>query len=152
MLGTRAKVLVDLGHHAPSINVEQIIAQLVRTGDLGGFHFNDSYYADDDLATGSLHPAQLFRIMCALVEGERRGHQKVNKIAFMIDQSHCIKDPLEELVESTENIETAYAKALLVDWDALQAAQDKCDASAADAILNDAFLTDVRPILAKARE
>ena len=151
MLGPKAKVLVDLGHHAPSINVEQIIAHLVREGDLGGFHFNDSYYADDDLAAGSLHPHQIFRIMCTLVEGERLGYQKVGKIAFMIDQSHCVKDPLEELVESTENIETAYAKALLVDWDALKKAQDACDPSKADAILNDAFLTDVRPLLAKAR-
>lgn len=150
MLGPKAKVLVDLGHHAPSINVEQIIALLVRQRELGGFHFNDSCYADDDLATGSLHPAQLFRIMCNLVEGERRGDQKVNKIAFMIDQSHCVKDPLAELIESTENIETAYAKALLVDWDALKQAQDGCDPSHADAILRDAFLTDVRPILARA--
>jgi L-rhamnose isomerase/sugar isomerase len=151
MLGPKAKVLVDLGHHAPSVNVEQIIAHLVREGDLGGIHFNDSYYADDDLATGSLHPHQIFRIMCTLVEGERLGYQKVGRIAFMIDQSHCVKDPLEELVESTKNIETAYAKALLVDWDALKKAQDACDPSKADAILNDAFLTDVRPLLAKAR-
>ena len=152
MLGPKAKVLVDLGHHAPSVNVEQIVAHLVRDGDLGGFHFNDSYYADDDLATGSLHPAQIFRIMCTLVEGELRGCRKVNRIAFMIDQSHNVKGPLAELVESLDNIETAYAKALLVDWTALTKAQDKCDPSAADAILNDAFLTDVRPILAAARE
>jgi L-rhamnose isomerase / sugar isomerase len=151
MLGPKAKVLVDLGHHAHGINVEQIIAHLVREGDLGGFHFNDSYYADDDLATGSLHPAQIFRIMCALVEGEQRGFQKVNKIAFMIDQSHNVKDPLEELVESTVSIETAYAKALLVDWTALKKAQDACDPSTADAILTDAFLTDVRPLLIEAR-
>ncbi len=151
-VGSKAKVLCDLGHHAPSVNVEQIIAHLVREGDLGGFHFNDSYYADDDLATGSLHPHQIFRIMCTLVEGEVRGYQKVGKIAFMIDQSHCIKNPLEELVESTRNIETAYAKALLVDWDALGRAQDACSPSKADAILTDAFLTDVRPLLAKAGE
>ena len=151
MLGSKAKVLCDLGHHAPSINVEQIIAHLVREGDLGGFHFNDSYYADDDLATGSLHPHQIFRIMCTLVEGEVRGYQKVSRIAFMIDQSHCVKNPLDELVESTKNIETAYAKALLVDSDALKKAQDACNPSKADAILNDAFLTDVRPLLAKAR-
>ena len=150
MLGPKAKVLVDLGHHAPGINVEQIIAHLVREGDLGGFHFNDSYYADDDLATGSLHPHQIFRIMCTLVEGELRGFQRLDKIAFMIDQSHNIKDPLEEMVESAQNIEIAYAKALLVDWDALKKAQDKCDPSRADAVLNDAFLTDVRPILARA--
>jgi len=152
LCGPKAKVLVDLGHHPKCTNVEQIIAHLVRDGDLGGFHFNDSIYADDDLATGSLHPAQLFRICCTLVEGELRGYQKVNRIAFMIDQSHNIKDPLDEMVESTVNIETAYAKARLVDWDALKKAQDACDPSAADAVLRDAFLTDVRPILAKARE
>jgi len=149
MLGPKAKVLVDLGHHAPSINVEQIIAHLVREGDLGGFHFNDSYYGDDDLATGSLHPAQIFRIMYTLVEGELRGYQKLGKIAFMIDQSHNVKNPLDEMVESTKNIEIAYAKALLVDWDALKKAQDACDPSKADAILNDAFLTDVRPLVTK---
>ena len=151
LCGPRAKVLVDLGHHPKTTNVEQIIAHLVRDGELGGFHFNDSFYADDDLATGSLKPAQLFRILCALVEGERRGYQKVNRIAFMIDQSHNVKDPLEELVESLGNIEVAYAKALLVDWDALGAAQDRCDPIAADAVLRDAFLTDVRPLLAAAR-
>ncbi len=151
MLGPKARVLVDLGHHAPGINVEQIVAHLVREGDLGGFHFNDSSYADDDLATGSLNPGRLFRIMCTLVEGEARGYQRVDRIAFMIDQSHNIKDPLREMVESTENIETAYAKALLVDWNGLKRAQDKCDPSAADAILRDAFLTDVRPILARVR-
>jgi L-rhamnose isomerase / sugar isomerase len=152
MLGSQAKVLVDLGHHAHGINVEQIIAHLVREGDLGGFHFNDSYYADDDLATGSLHPAQIFRIMCTLVEGEQRGYHKVNNVAFMIDQSHNVKEPLEEMVESTVNIETAYAKALLVDWKALKKAQDACDPSTADAILTDAFLTDVRPLLAMVRQ
>ena len=150
LCGPRARVLVDLGHHPKTTNVEQIVAHLVRDGELGGFHFNDSFYADDDLATGSLKPAQLFRILCTLVEGERRGCQKVDRIAFMIDQSHNVKDPLEEMVESLGNIEVAYAKALLVDWDALKNAQDRCDPSTADAVLRDAFLTDVRPLLAKA--
>ena len=90
--------------------------------------------------------------MCTLVEGEWRGYQKLSRIAFMIDQSHNVKNPLDELVESTKNIETAYAKALLVDFDALKKAQDACNPSKADAILNDAFLTDVRPLLAKARD
>ncbi len=153
LLGPRAKVLVDLGHHAHAVNVEQIAAHLVRGGDLGGCRIiNDSSYADDDLATGSLHPAKLFRILCNLVEGELRGCQKINQIAFMIDQSHNVKDPFDEMVESLENIETAYAKALLVDWAELKKAQDACNPSAADAILRDAFLTDVRPILARARE
>ncbi len=150
-LGTRARVLVDLGHHAPTTNVEQIVAFLLRSGDLGGFHFNDSQYADDDLATGSLHPGQLFRILCNLVEGERRGHSPIDELALMIDQSHNVKDPLAEMIESVENIETAYAKALLVDWDSLHEAQDDCDPTRADALLRDAFLTDVRPILAEAR-
>jgi len=151
MLGSRAKVLVDLGHHAPTTNVEQIVTHLLRSGDLGGFHFNDHAYADDDLATGSLNPGQLFRIFCALVEGERRGYAPVASLALMIDESHNIKNPSEEMVESLENIETAYAKALLVDWPALQKAQNQCDPSVADTILRDAFLTDVRPILAQAR-
>lgn len=150
-LGPKAKVLVDLGHHTPTTNVEQIVALLLRSGDLGGFHFNDSQYADDDLATGSLHPGQLFRIVCNLVEGERRGCTPVHDLALMIDQSHNVKDPLAEMVESVENIEAAYAKALLVDWDALKKAQDECDPSRADALLRDAFLTDVRPIVAAAR-
>jgi L-rhamnose isomerase/sugar isomerase len=150
-LGPRARVLVDLGHHAPTTNVEHIVTLLLRSGDLGGFHFNDHHYADDDLATGSLHPGQLFRIMCNLVEGERRGCTPVHDLALMIDQSHNVKDPLEELVESLENIETAYAKALLVDWDALKKAQDAPDPSKADAVLRGAFLTDVRPLLAQAR-
>jgi len=151
MLGPKAKVLLDLGHHAPTTNVEHVVALLVRGGDLGGFHFNDHAYADDDLATGSLNPGQLFRIMCNLVEGERRGFGDVRTLALMIDQSHNIKDPLTELVESLTNIETAYAKALLVDGAALRKAQLACDASRGDAILRDAFLTDVRPLLAKAR-
>ena len=152
MLGAKAKVLVDLGHHAPTTNVEHLVAMLLWGGDLGGFHFNDHAYADDDLATGSLNPGQLFRIACALVEGEHRGLTPVKKIALMIDQSHNVKYPLLEMVESCENIEIAYAKALLVDWDAMRKAQDNCDPSAADAFLRDAFLTDVRPIVEAARQ
>jgi L-rhamnose isomerase/sugar isomerase len=151
MVGDRAGVLVDLGHHAPTVNVEQIVAQLLRQGRLGGFHFNDHAYADDDLATGSLHPHQLFRISCNLVEGELRGYRPVHELALMIDQSHCVKDPLEELMESLGNIETAYAKALLVDFDRLRKAQDACDPVAGDCLLTSAFLTDVRPLLREAR-
>ena len=151
LLGDNAKVLVDLGHHAHGANVEQIIAHLVRQGKLGGFHFNDSFYADDDLASGSIHPHQIFRIFVNLVEGEMRGYIPVNDLALMIDQSHNVKDPFEELIESVENIETAYARSLLVDFNALGKAQDALDASMADRILMGAFNTDVRPILAAAR-
>lgn len=152
MLGAKANVLVDLGHHAPTTNVEHLVAMLLRGGDLGGFHFNDHAYADDDLATGSLSPGQLFRIMCALVEGEDRGLTPVGKIALMIDQSHNVKNPLCEMAESCENIEIAFAKALLVDLKSVRKAQDNCNPSAADALLKDAFLTDVRPIVEAARQ
>ena len=124
LLGDRAKVLVDLGHHAHGVNVEQIIAHLLRQGKLGGFHFNDSFYADDDLATGSLNPHQLFRIFVNLIEGERRGYTPVDDLALMIDQSHNVKDPLEELIESVDNIETIYAKAMLVDFEKLSDAHE----------------------------
>ena len=146
-LGPRAKVLVDLGHHPLGTNIEQIVALLCREGKLGGFHFNDKKYADDDLASGSLDPAQLFRIFCVLVEADLRGIQRIDDVAFMIDQSHCVKDPLEELVESVENIEIAYAKALLVEYDQVRCLQDACDPSGADRWLRSAFLTDVRPLL-----
>ncbi len=151
LAGDNAKVLVDLGHHPHGVNVEQIIAQVVRQGKLGGFHFNDSYYADDDLATGSLHPHQLFRIFVNLIEGEMRGYVPVHELAFMIDQSHNIKDPFEELIESVENIETAYVKAMLVDYHGLEGARAAPDPTPADRILMDAFNTDVRPILYESR-
>ncbi len=151
LLGDNAKVLVDLGHHAHGVNVEQIIAQLVRQGKLGGFHFNDSWYADDDLATGSLHPHQIFRIFVNLIEGELRGYTPVEDLALMIDQSHNVKDPFEELLESVENIEIAYARALMVGFDRLKEAQDRLDVSSADRILSDAFNADVRPIVREAR-
>ncbi|OGS17805.1 MAG: hypothetical protein A3J83_07985 [Elusimicrobia bacterium RIFOXYA2_FULL_40_6] len=146
-LGKNAKVLVDLGHHAQGVNIEQIVAQLIREKKLGGFHFNDKKYADDDLATGSIDPAQLFRIFCILCEAEQRGLGRINDISFMIDQSHCIKNPFEELIESLENIEIAYAKALLVDYNKLKKYQLDCDISLADRILRSAFLEDVRPII-----
>jgi len=133
-LGPRARVLVDLGH-------------LMREKKLGGFHFNDHKYADDDLATGSIDPAQLFRIFCVLVEGDMRGVMRIRDIGFMIDQSHMIKDPLDEMLESLENILIAYAKALLVDFAKLRDLQSRLRVSGADALLRDAFLTDVRPLL-----
>jgi L-rhamnose isomerase/sugar isomerase len=145
--GRRAKVLVDTGHHAHGTNIEQIVALCLRAKRLGGFHFNDRKYADDDLAAGSIDPAQLFRIFLALVEAERRGLGGLSKTAFLIDQSHCIKDPLLELVETVGNLEVALARALLVDLAALKAAQDTCDPTAADAVINAAWLADVRPLL-----
>ncbi len=150
--GENVSALVDLGHHLQGANVEQVVAFLIRAGRLGGFHFNDSKYADDDLASGSLNPAELFRIFTVLVEGERRKLKQLNEIAFMIDESHNIKDPLEEMIESELNIETALLKALIVDWDALEKAQADADPVVADAIMRDAFLTDVRPMLEKFRE
>ena len=151
-LGERALVLVDLGHHAHGVNIEQIVALCLRSGRLGGFHFNDRKYADDDLAAGSIDPAQLFRIFVAIVDGERRGLGGLSKTAFMIDQSHCIKDPLLELIETTVNIEIALARALLVDFDALRTAQLALDPTRADAILAAAWLADVRPLLARVRQ
>jgi L-rhamnose isomerase / sugar isomerase len=150
LLGNKAKVLVDLGHHAHGVNVEQIIAHLLRQGKLGGFHFNDSYYADDDLATGSLNPHQLFRIFVNLIEGERRGYTPVDDLALMIDQSHNVKNPMEELIESVENIETNYVKALLVDYDQLCKEQNVPDPTMADRILMSAYNMDVRPVIREA--
>jgi len=150
-LGPKASVLVDTGHHPLGANIEQIVTFLVRSGRLGGFHFNDHKYADDDLAAGSIDPAQLFRIFLALVEGEARRHIRIAQVAFMIDQSHNIKDPVEEMVESVDNIMEAYAKALLVDLRALWKAQNACDASGADAVVSDAFKTDVRPLVKASR-
>jgi len=151
-LGKNAKVLVDLGHHAQGVNIEQIVALLIREQKLGGFHFNDKKYADDDLATGSIDPAQLYRIFCALCEAEHRGLIQIKDISFMIDQSHCIKNPAEELVESLENIELAYAKALLVGYSELKKHQLACDISMADRLLRSAFLEDVRPLIYKVRK
>lgn len=149
--GENASVLVDIGHHLQGTNVEQAIAFLIREGRLGGFHFNDSKYADDDLATGSLNPAELFRIFTTLIEAERRGLLPVADIAFMIDESHNIKDPMEEMIESLLNIEQAYLKALIIDWDALEKARADADPIRADSIMRDAFLTDIRPMLSQFR-
>ncbi len=151
MLGKNAKVLVDLGHHPLGTNIEQIVANLMWEGKLGGFHFNDKKFADDDLATGSIDPMQLFRIFCALVEAEDRGLGRIRDLAFMIDQSHCIKDATEEILESMENIETAYLKALLVDFSQLRKYQHNCQVGLADRLVRSAFLADVRPLLQEIR-
>jgi L-rhamnose isomerase / sugar isomerase len=146
-LGKQAQILVDLGHHALGTNIEQIVALLIREGKLGGFHFNDKKYADDDLATASLDPFQLFRVFVVMLEGEKRGLVKVDSVNFLLDQSHNIKHPTDEVVESLENIRLLYAKALLVDYDALQDARLNCDPTRGDSILKKAFWEDVTSLL-----
>jgi L-rhamnose isomerase/sugar isomerase len=146
--GPKASCLVDLGHHLPNANIEQIVSRLAMVGRLGGFHFNDSKYGDDDLTTGSIKPFQLFLIFCELI---RAGDGRLPSLAYMIDQSHNIKDPLEDLIQSTEAVSIAYAQALIVDRDALQEAQAQNDAARAQEILQAAFRTDVRPLVAEAR-
>ena len=148
-LGPKAQCLVDLGHHAPNTNIEQIVARLSRFGKLGGFHFNDSKYGDDDLDTGSINPHQLFLIFNELVEAEHSG-QEFNP-AYMIDQSHNVTDPIESMLSSAEAIISNYAKALLVDRDALHSAQRSNDVMMAFQALRQAYRTDVTPILAMAR-
>ena len=151
-LGDKAYTLVDLGHHLPNANIEQIVALLLMEGKLGGFHFNDSKYGDDDLTAGSMKPYQLFLIFNELVEGMNHRHMDhIKDLAWMIDASHNIKDPLEDLLQSTEAIMIAYAQALLVDRKKLEDAQKNNDVVAAQEILQRAFRTDVRALVAEAR-
>jgi L-rhamnose isomerase/sugar isomerase len=151
-LGPKAKTLVDLGHHLPNANIEQIVSLLLMEGKLAGFHFNDSKYGDDDLTVGSINPYQLFLIFNELVEGmDARSMNHATDIGWMIDASHNVKDPLEDLLQSVEAIMIAYAQALLVDTKALQIAQQDNDAVAAQEILQFAYRTDVRPLIAQAR-
>ena len=149
-LGPKAQCLVDLGHHAPNVNIEQIVARLHRFGKLGGFHFNDSKYGDDDLDSGSINPHQLFLVFNELVEAELKPRDGFDP-AYMIDQSHNVTDPIESMLSSAEAIGAAYAKALLVDRDALHAAQEASDVMMAFQALRGAYRTDVTPILAMAR-
>jgi L-rhamnose isomerase/sugar isomerase len=146
--GDRAKCLVDLGHHLPNANVEQIVSRLAMAGRLGGFHFNDSKYGDDDLTVGSIDPYRFFLIVCELVE---YGDGRMPDLAYMIDASHNLKDPLEDLIQATDQIQLTIAQALLVDRDALRSAQDDDDPALAAEILHAAFRTDVRPLVAEAR-
>jgi L-rhamnose isomerase / sugar isomerase len=146
--GPNASCLVDLGHHLPNANIEQIVSRLAMVDRLGGFHFNDSKYGDDDLTTGSIKPFQLFLIFCELI---RAGDGSLPELAYMIDQSHNIKDPLEDLIQSTEAVCIAYAQALLVDRAGLGEAQEANDATRGQEILQSAFRTDVRPLVAEAR-
>ena len=145
-LGPQAQVLVDTGHHPLGTNVEQIVAVLLGHGLLGGFHFNNRKYADDDLIVGSVDPFELFRIMCEIAWAPA-----AEGIAFMIDQSHNIEGKIDAMIQSVMNIQTAYAKALLVDTERLADAQREGDVLGAHRVLVDAFETDVRPLLARLR-
>ena len=149
-LGSKAQCLVDLGHHAPTVNIEQIVARLHRFGKLGGFHFNDSKYGDDDLDSGAINPHQLFLVFNELVEAELSALGRFDP-AYMIDQSHNVTDPIESMLASAEAIVSAYAKALLVDRSALHDAQNRNDVMMAFQALRHAYRTDVSPIIARAR-
>ena len=151
-LGPKAYTLVDLGHHLPNANIEQIVALLLNEGKLGGFHFNDSKYSDDDLTVGSVKPYQLFLIFNELVDGlDAKGIDHATGLGWMIDASHNVKDPLEDLLQSVEAIMVAYAQALSVDRKALEEARDANDVVRAQEILQNAFRTDVRALVAEAR-
>jgi L-rhamnose isomerase / sugar isomerase len=152
-LGPQAQVLVDTGHHPQGTNVEQIVALLLEEGLLGGFHFNNRKYADDDLIVGSVDPFELFRIMNEIAAARREPATAATAeaIAFMIDQSHNVEGKIEAMIQSVVNIQTAYAKALLVDRARLEKAQERGDVLAAHRVLLDAYETDVRPLLARLR-
>jgi L-rhamnose isomerase/sugar isomerase len=149
-LGARALCLVDLGHHAPHVNIEMIVARLIRAGKLGGFHFNDSKYGDDDLDAGSIDPYRLFLIFNELVDAQWRRVDAFHP-AHMLDQSHNVTDPIESLISSAIELQRAYAQALLVDRAHLADCQQRNDALMATLALKRAFTTDVTPILARAR-
>jgi len=146
--GDRAKCLVDLGHHLPNTNIEQVVSRLAMVGRLGGFHFNDSKYGDDDLTVGSITPFQLFLIVGELLEAGR-GHMP--DAAYMIDESHNLKDPLEDLIQATDALQVALAQALCVNRDDLADAQSANDPARAAEVLHRGFRTDVRPLVAEAR-
>ena len=150
-LGPKAFCLVDLGHHAPNVNIEMIVGRLIQFEKLAGFHFNDSKYGDDDLDSGSIKPFQLFLIFNELVDAELNQERNFNP-AYMLDQSHNVTDPIESLMMSAAELVRAYVQAHLVDRNALTEAQEKCDPLMALSILKQAFTTDVAPILAAARE
>ena len=149
-LGEKAQCLVDLGHHAPNVNIEQIVARLARFGKLGGFHFNDSKYGDDDLDAGSINPHQLFLVFNELIAAEQRDPAGFNP-AYMLDQSHNVTDPIESLLNSAGAVAGAYARALVVDRDALAEHQRANDVIMGFNTLRRAYDTDVAPILAMAR-
>jgi len=146
-LGEQAQVLVDTGHHPQGTNVEQIVALLLTENLLGGFHFNNRKYADDDLIVGSIDPFELFRIMFEIARAD-----DATRIAFMIDQSHNVEGKIDAMLQSVMNIQTAYAKALLVDTARLEAAQADGDVLGAHRVLLEAYEADVRPMLAALRD
>ncbi|MFI6562015.1 L-rhamnose isomerase [Streptomyces sp. NPDC050534] len=147
-LGEKAQVVVDTGHHAPGTNIEFIVATLLRERKLGGFDFNSRFYADDDLMVGAADPFQLFRIMYEVI----RGGGLTSDVAFMLDQCHNIEAKIPAIIRSVMNVQEATAKALLVDRDALAVAQRDGDVLEANAVIMDAYNTDVRPLLAEVRE
>ena len=148
-LGERAQVLVDLGHHAKEVNIEYVVALLLDEGRLGGFHFNNRKYGDDDLIVGSVNPFELFLIYVELVEAEERAGTRID---YMIDQTHNIEPKMEAMILSVTNLQEAYAKALLVDHAALAEARHAGNLLGAHRLLLAAFATDVRPLCAKVRE
>jgi L-rhamnose isomerase/sugar isomerase len=148
-LGERAQVVVDTGHHAPGTNIEMIVAVLLKAGKLGAFDFNSRFYADDDLMVGSADPFELFRIMHEVVQGG--GYAPEAGITFMLDQCHNLEPKVQGQIRSVMNVQEATAKALLVDAEALEAAQAAGDVLGANAVLMDAYATDVRPLLAELR-
>jgi L-rhamnose isomerase/sugar isomerase len=145
-LGPQAQVLVDTGHHPQGTNIEQIVARLIAEELLGGFHFNNRKYADDDLIVGSVDPFELFRIMREIALAEAEG------VAFMIDQSHNVEGKIDAMIRSVVNVQAAYAKALLVDEERLSETQRAGDVLGAHLVLCEAYETDVRPLLARHRE
>ena len=149
-LGPKAYCLVDLGHHAPNVNIEMIVARLIQFKKLGGFHFNDSKYGDDDLDTGSIDPYRLFLVFNELVDAETRKAEGFAP-AHMLDQSHNVTDPIESLMRSAMEVCHAYAQGLIVDRTALAGYQETNDALMASEALKAGFRTDVEPILAMAR-
>ena len=153
-LGPHAQVLVDTGHHAQGTNIEHIVAFLLDEGRLGGFHFNDRKYADDDLMVGAINPYELFLIFHEIVGAQRspRCAAAAAGVAYMLDQSHNIEPKMEAMIQSVVNVQTAYAKALLVDRVTLAQAQAEGDILAANRTLQAAFETDVRPLLAQVRQ
>jgi L-rhamnose isomerase/sugar isomerase len=150
-LGDRAQVLVDLGHHPLGTNIEQIVALLIDEGRLGGFHFNSKKFADDDLTVGSINPYELFLIFNELIDGELDPAVEMD-VAYMIDQSHNVKPKIEAMIQSVVNVQEAYARALLIDRAKLAEAQLSGDIVGAEEVLQNAFRTDVRPLLAQVRE
>jgi L-rhamnose isomerase/sugar isomerase len=150
-LGPQAEVLMDTGHHPQGTNLAQIVAQLLDESRLGGFHFNDRKYADDDLVVGSLNPFELFTIFNEILSARAAGNTHAERIAYMIDQSHNVEPKIEAMIQSILHVQLAYAKALLIDRQALARAQDAGDVLGAYRVLRDAFELDVRPLLEEAR-